>query len=109
MGGADLAAQAMWVAVLALCAPLWEELMFRGFLLPSLARYLPAWGAVLASSLLFSMVHFTRDGFLPLTLLGVVFGAVYVRTRNLLPAVLLHSAWNVALLVQISLNGGYSV
>jgi membrane protease YdiL (CAAX protease family) len=36
----DWAARAMWFAVLGLCAPLWEEAMFRGFLLPSLARHL---------------------------------------------------------------------
>lgn len=32
--------------------------IFRGFLLASLARYMPVWAAVVASSLLFAMCHF---------------------------------------------------
>ena len=106
LAGGDPVAAAMWFAVLALCAPVWEEVMFRGFLLPSLARYMPPWAAVGATSLVFALVHFTREGFAPLLLLGAVFGAVYVRTRNLLPAVLLHSLWNVVLLVQIGWAAG---
>jgi membrane protease YdiL (CAAX protease family) len=63
------------------------------------------WAAVLATSLVFSLVHFTREGFLPLMLLGLVFGGVYVQTRNLLPSMLLHSLWNVLLLLQIAAAG----
>ena len=99
--GATWQVRATWFLVLAVCAPLWEEIMFRGFLMPSLARYIGAWGAVAASSLVFATVHFTQEGFVPLLLLGSVFGAAYLKTRNLVPAVLLHSLWNVALLTQI--------
>ena len=102
----DWAAHALWFGVLAVCAPVWEELMFRGFLLPSLFGRLPKWGAVLATALVFSMVHFTVEGFLPLLLLGVVFGAAYVHTRNLWPPILLHAAWNVILLAQIRAAAG---
>ena len=98
--------KAIWFLVLAVCAPLWEEIMFRGFLLPSFGRYLaPGW-AIAASSLVFATVHFTKEGFVPLLLLGGVFGAVYVKTLNLLPAVILHSFWNILLLAQIFMNGG---
>ena len=102
----DWGAQAMWFAVLAVCAPVWEEAMFRGFLLPSLARHLPDWAAVAATAVVFALVHFTREGFIPLVLLGLVFGAAYARTRNLLPSMLLHSLWNVCLLAQLLAGGG---
>lgn len=36
--------------------------------------------------------------FLPLLMLGGVFSAVFVRTRNLLPPIVLHSLWNVYVL-----------
>jgi uncharacterized protein len=101
LAAGDWPARLMWVTVLAVCAPVWEETMFRGFLLPSLARYLPPWGAIIVTSLVFALVHFSKEGFLPLLVLGVVFGGVYVRTLNLLPAVLLHSLWNVWLLAQV--------
>jgi membrane protease YdiL (CAAX protease family) len=95
------AARAMWVAVLVLCAPLWEELMFRGFLLPALARRAPPAAAVILSALAFALVHFSREGFLPLLALGCVFGAAYARTGNLAAPVALHAGWNVYLLVQV--------
>jgi membrane protease YdiL (CAAX protease family) len=104
-GSATWHVRATWFLVLAVCAPLWEEIMFRGFLLPSLAKYIaPGW-AVAASSLVFATVHFTKEGFVPLLLLGCIFGTAYLKTSNLLPAVALHSLWNVALLSQILLSG----
>jgi membrane protease YdiL (CAAX protease family) len=104
--GSDWGSWAAWFGVLALCAPVWEEVMFRGFLLPSLGRYLPPWAAIVCTSFIFAGVHFSKEGFLPLVLLGVVFGAVYIKTRNLLPAVMLHSLWNIALLGQIMIASG---
>lgn len=80
--------------------------MFRGFLLPSLAKYLPRWAAVGATALIFALVHFSRDGLLPLLLLGCVFGAAYACTRNLLAPIALHSLWNVCLLVQLLTGAG---
>lgn len=104
-GSATWHVRATWFLVLAVCAPLWEEIMFRGFLLPSLAKYLaPGW-AVAASSLVFATVHFTKEGFVPLLFLGCVFGTAYLKTSNLFPAVALHSLWNIALLSQILLSG----
>jgi membrane protease YdiL (CAAX protease family) len=104
-GSANWHVRATWFLVLAVCAPLWEEIMFRGFLLPSLAKYLaPGW-AVAASSLVFATVHFTKEGFVPLLLLGCVFGTAYLKTLNLFPAVALHSLWNIALLTQILMSG----
>ena len=64
----------------------------------------PGW-AVAASSLVFATVHFTKEGFVPLLLLGCVFGTAYLKTLNLLPAVALHSLWNIALLTQILMSG----
>lgn len=101
LGTSSWCTQVLWFGVLAVCAPVWEELIFRGFLLPSLARYMPRWGALATTSLLFAMVHFSREGLLPLLLLGCVFGGAYASTRNLLAPIALHSLWNVCLLVQL--------
>lgn len=105
LGETTWIAKGIWFLVLAICAPLWEEIMFRGFLLPSLARRMAPRAAVVATSMVFASVHFTREGFLPLLLLGSVFGIAYLKTKNLLPAIILHSLWNVCLLTQI-LTGG---
>lgn len=90
----DPVAMALYAVVVSVCAPIWEEIVFRGFLLPSLTRYMPVWSAVLVSSVAFAFAHFNIQRMLPLVFLGMVMGAVFVRSRNLLPSMLLHSLWN---------------
>ena len=94
-------ARVLWFLVLGVVAPVWEEFIFRGFLLPSLAQLFSPIVGICLSSLVFSLVHFTTEGFLPLMILGIIFGASYCATANLFPAIMLHSLWNVCLLVQV--------
>lgn len=75
-------------------APFFEETLFRGFLLPSLTRYLPPWGAISLTGLLFAVAHLNLSDILPLTALGMILGFTYLRSRNLLASMLLHSLWN---------------
>ncbi|MGD1952778.1 MAG: lysostaphin resistance A-like protein [Leptolyngbyaceae cyanobacterium] len=89
----------------AVAAPLFEEVLFRGFLLPSLTRYMPVWGAILLSSFIFASAHLSLSEVLPLTLLGAILAWVYTRSRNLLSPMLLHSLWNSATLVGLFLLG----
>jgi len=88
-----------------IAAPAFEELMFRGFLLPSLTRYLPLWGAIAASGFLFAVAHLNVSEVLPLFVLGMVLGFVYTRSRNLLAPMLLHSLWNSGTLLSLYLLG----
>ncbi|KAI3453772.1 hypothetical protein Pfo_010435 [Paulownia fortunei] len=90
----DPIAMALYALVLVVCAPLWEEIVFRGFLLPSLTKYMPVWCSILVSSVAFALAHFNVQRMLPLISLGVVMGVTYTRSRNLLPSMLLHSLWN---------------
>ncbi|KDD76321.1 hypothetical protein H632_c270p3 [Helicosporidium sp. ATCC 50920] len=108
--------------MLSCVAPLWEELMFRGFLLPGIRaaaaqlliskadESLPAAHAVDAAAIalcaaLFASVHASPMGFVPLFALGLVFGGAYKATGNLLPCVCLHALWNVAMLVRVVMGG----
>ncbi|KAL7159997.1 hypothetical protein ABFS83_01G065100 [Erythranthe nasuta] len=90
----DPIAMGLYALVLVVCAPLWEEIVFRGFLLPSLTKYMPVWCSILVSSIAFALAHFNVQRMLPLIFLGVVMGVTYSRSRNLLPSMLLHSLWN---------------
>ncbi|XP_028092305.1 uncharacterized protein LOC114292518 [Camellia sinensis] len=90
----DPVAMALYAIVVSVCAPIWEEIVFRGFLLPSLTRYMPIWCSILVSSVAFALAHFNLQRMLPLVFLGVVMGAVFSRSRNLLASMLLHSLWN---------------
>uniref|UniRef100_A0A2P2KDU6 CAAX prenyl protease 2/Lysostaphin resistance protein A-like domain-containing protein n=2 Tax=Rhizophora mucronata TaxID=61149 RepID=A0A2P2KDU6_RHIMU len=90
----DPVAMALYAIVVSVCAPLWEEVVFRGFLLPSLTRYMPVWCAVILSSVAFALAHFNVQRMLPLIFLGVVMGVIFARSKNLLPSIILHSLWN---------------
>nr|XP_025676333.1 uncharacterized protein LOC112776394 isoform X2 [Arachis hypogaea] len=90
----DPVAMALYAMVVSVCAPIWEEIVFRGFLLPSLTKYMPLWSAILVSSVAFALAHFNIQRMLPLVFLGIVMGAVFVRSKNLFPSMLLHSLWN---------------
>jgi uncharacterized protein len=89
-----------------IAAPFYEETLFRGFLLPSLTRYMPTWGAIVLSSFLFAIVHLSLSEVLPLMALAMVLGFVYTRTQNLLASMLLHSLWNSGTLIALFLMGG---
>ena len=89
----------------ALLAPLFEEVMFRGFLLPALTKYFPVWGAIALSALIFSLAHLSLSEVLPLAALGCVLGFVYTRSRNLLASMLLHGLWNGGTLASLFVLG----
>ncbi|WP_088891583.1 CPBP family intramembrane glutamic endopeptidase [Leptolyngbya ohadii] len=90
----DPIALGIFLFTAAVAAPVFEELLFRGFLLPSLTRYFPVWGAIALSSLLFAIAHLSLSEVLPLAVLGSILGFVYTRSRGLLTPMLMHSLWN---------------
>ncbi|MEC4804460.1 MAG: CPBP family glutamic-type intramembrane protease [Jaaginema sp. PMC 1079.18] len=101
----DTLALAIFFTTASIAAPIFEEIIFRGFLLPSLTRYLPVWGAILLSSVIFAIAHLSPSEILPLTVLGIVLGTTYTRSRNLLSSMLLHSLWNSGTLLSLFILG----
>lgn len=95
----------------ALLAPLWEEVLFRGLLLRSIQRRLGAVPAVLLSSAAFGALHAQPGRGVALVLvtgaLGVVLALVTLRAGRLGPAVVAHAAFNATtvLLVGVSAAG----
>ncbi len=106
LGSKDQVALAIFVLTAAVAAPLFEEVLFRGFLLPSLTRYMPAWGAIALSSLIFAIAHLSLSEVLPLMTLGMILGFVYARSGNLLSSMLLHGLWNSGTLISLFVLGG---
>ena len=66
-----------------------EEFLFRGLILSNLLPYGRV-TAILASALLFGIMHQNAEQFLYATAAGVVIGWVYVRTNSIWPCILLH-------------------
>ncbi|MGD0413960.1 MAG: type II CAAX endopeptidase family protein [Terriglobales bacterium] len=80
-------------------APLMEELFFRGFLYPVLARRLGLHVAVFLTALAFALLHgaqlmFTWGPVLVIFLVGVVLTMVRARRNSVAACVLIHMAYN---------------
>ncbi len=92
-------------------APIFEEWVFRGILLPWLGPRLArrfgiqgGWGlAILGTGLAFGAMHLQPTGLPTLASLGLVLGWAFVRTGNLWTAIAIHACWNtgVFLLVRV--------
>jgi hypothetical protein len=89
-------------------APLFEEMLFRGFIFSGLAHSrLGVAGAILLTTIMWTSVHrhFTVAWFDEVYGLAVIFGAglilavARVRTGSLYTSIALHSAWNATLLL----------
>jgi hypothetical protein len=102
----DWVPRLIFFVMVAVLAPLFEETLFRGFLLTSLTKTLPVWAAIAISAVLFASVHLNLADILPLTALGIVLGVIYTRSRNLLAPMLLHSCWNAGSFVALLILGG---
>ncbi len=90
----DPRALACFALTATLLAPLFEETLFRGVLLPALARRLGPLPAVLASAAVFALAHLSLTELVPLLVLGVGLGWLRWRSGRLVASVLMHSLWN---------------
>lgn len=78
-----------------------EELLCRGFLLPSVADRTRPWVGVCASAAAFVLLHLGNEGLSPIALLnlalfGVLTAKLTLRRGSLWLVCALHSAWNIA-------------
>ena len=77
----------------------WEEVAFRGFVLLRLRRITGSWiAAVVLSSAVFAVLHVGMQVpviVIPVFLLGVLFCAVTIWRRSLIPAILGHFLFNL--------------
>jgi ABC-2 type transport system permease protein len=84
----------LWfVALGVLAAPLFEEFIFRGILYRGLRRSLRAHRAVLASALVFALVHPVVAA-LPVFVMAVLAAAAYERTGWLVTPIAAHMTYN---------------
>ena len=103
LGSRDPLALALLALTAVVLAPLFEETIFRGALLPVLATRLGPLPGVLLSGLLFAMAHISVGELAPLTVLGVGLGLVRLRSGRLWPSVLMHGLWNAVTFLNLLL------
>ena len=86
-------------------APLFEELVFRGALLPVLAQAYGRGLGVIVSALVFALAHLSVGEFPPLVVLGLGLAFVRLSSGRLFPCVLMHSLWNGVTFINLVLLG----
>jgi len=75
-------------------APLFEEIIFRGVLLPVLTRDYGITSGILISSLVFALAHLSFNEFPPLFVLGIGLATTRLISGRLFSSVVMHSFWN---------------
>uniref|UniRef100_A0A0G4I1S3 CAAX prenyl protease 2/Lysostaphin resistance protein A-like domain-containing protein n=1 Tax=Chromera velia CCMP2878 TaxID=1169474 RepID=A0A0G4I1S3_9ALVE len=90
----DVLSMAVGAVAPCVSAPMWEEVLYRGFALSFFGSFLPTSIAVPITSLLFSAHHLQISAGVPLALLGFAWAILYLHSGNLLVPVLIHAMWN---------------
>lgn len=108
---ATRASVALLIVFVGFLGPLFEELAFRGFLMPLLVRSLGAVSGIVFTALLFALLHgpeyeWSWRHVTLILLAGVVFGSVRYVTRSTTAAVMIHSSYNLTFLIAFISQSG---
>jgi membrane protease YdiL (CAAX protease family) len=85
--------------LLAVIAPVAEEILFRGVVFSGLRD---SWGegwAIVVSSVLFGVIHLQPLVMIPTAILGLLLAKVFSMTRSLWASIALHSAYNATIML----------
>ncbi len=87
---------AVYFVLVAIIAPVVEEIIFRGFVYAGLRGTMKVLTAAILSALIFTSAHVTAPvgGLAVIALFGVVLAYLYERTGSLLPSMVAHSMYN---------------
>jgi len=77
-----------------LLAPLFEEIIFRGILLPTLSRDFGVISGIIVSAFIFALAHLSLGEMPPLFVLGIGLGITRIASGSLFSSVIMHSLWN---------------
>lgn len=84
-----------WVnfLVVVIAAPVMEELLFRKFIIDRISHYGEG-VAIVVSGLMFGLFHGNLNQFVYAFLIGVLFGFIYIKTRQIKYTIILHMIVN---------------
>ena len=77
-----------------LLAPFFEEIIFRGILLPTISRDFGIIWGIIISAFIFALAHLSIGEMPPLFVLGLGLGITRIASGSLLSSVIMHSLWN---------------
>jgi membrane protease YdiL (CAAX protease family) len=84
----------LYIGMVILIAPLYEELLFRGIVFPYVVKRTGLVGGTLLVSLFFALLHFHLPSVVPLFLLSAALCLAYWRTGSLWVSIGIHTIFN---------------
>jgi len=89
----------------AIISPIYEEIFYRGFLYRWLRTRIGLTGALLLSSLIFTIIHIPTYNVMPVNFFsGILFALAYERTNSIWSSVLIHGLTNGVMVLLASLG-----
>lgn len=102
----DLIGRGGWtILTTVVAAPILEEVFFRGLLLERLSRGWSAFAAVVASAAVFGIIHLNPPQSVNAFVIAIVMGYIYLRTRSLVPVIVIHAINNGLAYLTLELTG----
>jgi membrane protease YdiL (CAAX protease family) len=101
----------LWIAVI-VCAPIGEELFFRGFLFKGWVQSpLGGWGTVIVTSLIWAAIHqqYNLYGIAIIFVAGLLLGYSRLQSGSIYPAIVMHALMNILAMTQTALFVHYLI
>lgn len=95
----------MFTVAAILGAPLIEELVFRAGPLTKFKGIMPTWAALLLTSALFGLAHGNPIQIVYTFVVGLVLGALFIKTDSIYPSIIGHFCFNAANLIPMIMEG----
>ena len=90
------ATPAIQILTVAVMAPLTEEILFRGLMLGALSKACNKWFAIVATAIVFGLVHGHPIGIIYASCLGLILGWLYIKSGSIIAPMLFHAVYNFA-------------
>lgn len=71
-------------------APIFEEILFRGFILKGFLKNYNKFTAIIVSSLLFALLHLNLSTIIITFISGIFFSYLYIKTKSIIPCIFAH-------------------
>ncbi len=84
----------LYFLTVVVCAPLFEEILFRGVFLTHHMKY-GCWHAIIVTGILFGLIHQNHEQMFFAAALGILFGYIDVKAGSIIPSIVAHVAVNL--------------
>lgn len=89
----------------AIISPIYEEIFYRGFLYRWFRTRIGFIGAILLSSIIFTIIHIPTYNVMPVNFFsGIIFALAYERTNSIWPSVMIHGLTNGTMVLLTTLG-----